>query len=68
MVRAFHAQAAFNGLLERIAQDPWDFQPWNNPAGNMRQAAFGEDGQGLAVFVIVDRDERLVVIKAVWLH
>lgn len=58
------AQVAFEELRKRIAEDPWDFQPAGNPTGNMRQAAFG--GYGLAVFVILDRQVRVDVVRALW--
>lgn len=62
------AQAAYYRLLKRIAADPWDAQPLvENPLANMRQAAFGDRGQGLAVYVVLDREERVVVVRLTWM-
>lgn len=61
-------QVAFNELMKRIAVDPWDAAAWqDDPFGNMRQAAFGDQGQGIAVFVVLERNERVVVLKILWL-
>lgn len=62
------AKIAFDALLERLARDPWDVGPWKNPEGNLRLAVFGEHGEGLATIVVLDRDERVGVVRVAWRH
>lgn len=67
------AQLAVDRLRERLTVDPWDSEPVNpvNPAGNVREAVFGDEGQGLARFMIMDRDEgdeHVAVVRVLWLH
>jgi hypothetical protein len=60
-------QAAYADLADRIAEDPWEGVPWiDQTASAMRHAVFGDQGEGLAVYVILDRDERVVVVKVLW--
>jgi len=50
-----------------IAIDPWSGRPaGDDDEGRMRTITFGPEGQGLAVFLVLERDERVYVVKVVW--
>lgn len=61
-------QLAYAALSDRLAEDPWEGAPWIDRASSaMKQTVFGEHGEGLATYVIVDRDDRVVVVRIAWL-
>lgn len=61
-------QLAYLDLRDRLADDPWAGVPWvEQTQSAMREMAFGDQGEGIATYVIVGRDDRVVVVKLLWL-
>jgi len=63
---ALEAYAQVLGVLELV---PWNGMPHNNdnPDGSMRQVVFGLSSQGYVIYLILE-DQRLVdVLRVVWL-
>lgn len=62
-VSALRADAELAVMLETA---PWSGPPLRPrlPDRNMRAVAFGEQGEGLAVYVILDDSRRVVVVRA----
>ncbi|WP_433717040.1 hypothetical protein ACQP2U_42540 (plasmid) [Nocardia sp. CA-084685] len=38
----------------------------DNPDSGMRRMIFGHDGEGLAVYVVLEQDRRVVVVSVTW--
>jgi hypothetical protein len=38
----------------------------DNPDSSMRKIVFGEHGEGLVVYVVLDQDRRVVVVSVTW--
>lgn len=63
--RAFKFYAELVALLE-VA--PWGGDPYDRqrPDANMRTHTFGEHGEGLAVYLILDDQRRVIVLRVLW--
>lgn len=58
---------AYMGAHVAIAVDPLAGMPaGNDDDGRMRTLTFGPDGQGIAVYLVMERDERVWVLKVLW--
>lgn len=51
-----------------------ELQPWsgdslnrNNPNGEVRSHPFGPYSEGLAIYVILDQQRRVVLVRVLWL-
>lgn len=64
-VGALTYYAQLLGLLELV---PWNGKPHNeaNPDANMRQVVFGDNGQGYVIYLILDDQEMVDVLRVVW--
>ncbi len=56
-------------VLSLLEVTPWGGDSYNRarPDGAMRTVAFGEDMQGLVVYLVLDDQRRVVVLRVIWL-
>jgi hypothetical protein len=62
------ALTALAAAVVSLGSDPWagdSFGP--DPKGNMRTELFGPNAEGMLVYVILERQQRVVVVRVVWL-
>jgi len=47
---------------------PWSGESYNKqrPDANMRTHSFGEHGEGLVIYLILEDQRRVVVLRALW--
>lgn len=58
-------------LLDLLELIPWRSEPYNDakPDGNMRTLSFGPPGRTAdAIFLILERDQRVELLRIFWLH
>lgn len=58
-------------VLDLLELAPWGSDPYNDakPDGSMRRLQFGPSGgQGQAIFLILERERRVEIVRVVWLH
>ncbi len=63
---AYYAQ-----VLDLLEIAPWSSEPYTEakPDGVMRRLQFGSTGRtAQAVFLILDREQRVEIVRVVWLH
>jgi hypothetical protein len=55
-------------LVTVLEVAPWSGDAYDRqrPDANMRAHAFGKHGEGLAVYVILDEQRRVVVLRVLW--
>lgn len=55
-------------LITFVELTPWDAPPYreDNPDGNMRKIVFGRAGEGIAVYLILEDQRRVVVVSVTW--
>ena len=48
---------------------PWSGDPYNlqRPDANMRTHTFGPHSEGLAIYLVLERDRRVVVLRVLWI-
>lgn len=48
---------------------PWSGPAYrdDNPRGNMRKILFGPKGEGIAVYLVLEHERRVVVLSVTWL-
>lgn len=65
--RALSFYADLIGFLELT---PWDGPAYrdDNPEGNMRKMLFGPNDEGIAVYLILQHERRVVVLSVTWLE
>ena len=58
----------FAELVTVLEVAPWSGDAYDRqrPDANMRAHAFGEDGEGLVIYVILDDQRRVVVLRVLW--
>jgi hypothetical protein len=63
------ALAGYAELLVVLEVAPWGGDPFKRerPDGNMRTMTFGDDGQGLLTYLILEDQRRVVIILMLWL-
>ena len=51
-----------------LALVPWNGDPLNeaNPDAEVRQMVFGPDDKGLVIYLILERDQRVDVLRVIW--
>jgi hypothetical protein len=66
-VPSLSAYAELIGFLELT---PWEGAPYRDdkPDGNMRTMPFGKHAEGMAVYVILEEQLRVVVVSVTWLE
>jgi hypothetical protein len=62
------ALPAYASLIDLIALHPWSGEPLRgtDPDSPMRSHVFGIDGTGLAIYLILEDQQRVVVLRVVW--
>jgi hypothetical protein len=52
-------------LIAFIELTPWDAPPYrdDNPDGNLRKIVFGSTAEGIAVYLILEDQRRVVVVS-----
>lgn len=57
-------------LIAFLELTPWEGLPYSddNPDGEMRRMVFGQDGAGLAVYVVLEQERRAVVVHVTWVR
>jgi hypothetical protein len=55
-------------LVTVLQVAPWSGEPYNKqrPDANMRTHTFGEHGEGLIIYLILEDQRRVVVLRALW--
>lgn len=63
--------AHYAQVLDLLELAPWSSEPYTDakPDGVMRRLPFGPPGRtAQAIFLILDRDLRVEIVRVVWLH
>ncbi|ALG13812.1 hypothetical protein [Kibdelosporangium phytohabitans] len=55
-------------LIAFLELTPWDALPYrdDNPDGNLRKALFGPAADGIAVYLVLEDQRRVVVVSVTW--
>ena len=55
-------------LVTVLQVAPWSGEPYDQqrPDGNLRTHTLGEHGEGLVVYLILDDQRRVVVLRVLW--
>jgi hypothetical protein len=63
------ALSAYTELIAFLELTPWEGAPYRDdkPDGNMRAMPFGKRAEGMAVYVILKEQRRVVVVSVTWL-
>jgi hypothetical protein len=63
-----NALDSFASLVDLLELHPWSGDPYNRarPEANMRTHPFGAQKEGLAVYVILEDERRVVVVSVAW--
>jgi hypothetical protein len=64
------ALSAYSELIGFLELTPWEGAPYreDKPDGPMRTMPFGKRAEGMAVYVILDDQRRVVVVSVTWLE
>jgi hypothetical protein len=64
------ALAEYAELIAFLELTPWEGAPYRDdkPDGNMRIMPFGKRAEGMAVYVILEDERRVVVVSVAWLE
>ena len=56
------------GLVTLLQIEPWSGDAYDRqrPDANMRTHAFGEYREGLVIYLILDDQQRVIVLRVVW--
>lgn len=65
-----HALPAYAELIAFLELTPWAGTAYreDRPDGNMRVMPFGKRAEGMAVYVILEEQLRVVVVSVTWLE
>jgi hypothetical protein len=65
-----HALPAYAELIAFLELTPWEGAPYreDKPDDNMRAMPFGKRAEGMAVYVILEEQLRVVVVSVTWLE
>ncbi|ONI73398.1 hypothetical protein ALI144C_46715 [Actinosynnema sp. ALI-1.44] len=55
-------------LIAFLELTPWDALPYrdDNPDGNLRKVLFGSSAEGIAVYLILEDQRRVIVVSVTW--
>lgn len=61
---------AYAELMTLLELAPWSGSPYNlqRPEANMRTHTFAEDGRGLVIYMILEGERRVVVLRVLWIE
>jgi hypothetical protein len=64
------ALARYAELMALLEVAPWSGDTYNRqrPEANMRTHAFGDDDKGLAIYLVLEQQRRVVVLRVQWLE
>lgn len=64
------ALPAFAELMAFLELTPWAGAPYraDKPDGNMRTMPFGKGFEGMATYVILEEQSRVVVVSVTWME
>jgi hypothetical protein len=64
------ALSEYAELIAFLELTPWEGAPYraDKPDGSMRVMQFGKQAQGMAVYVILEEQRRVVVVSVTWLE
>ena len=69
-IAALPAEAlhSFASVLDLLALHPWSGDSYNrrNPDAEMRVHTLGEKHEGLIVYLILERQQRVAVLRVLW--
>jgi hypothetical protein len=56
-------------VLDAVRRAPWGGEPYNpdRPLGAMRRILFGPEGRGEVIYVVVEDQQRVDVVRVYWL-
>lgn len=62
------ALPAYAELITLLEVAPWSGDPYNQqrPDANMRTHTFGEGAAGLAIYLVLEAERRVVVLRVLW--
>ncbi len=62
------ALSFYSELIGFMELTPWDAPPYrqDKPDGNMRKMLFGRGAEGIAVYLIIEDQRRVVVVSVTW--
>ena len=65
-----HLLVGYARVLDAIAAAPWDGAPQNanNPDAQVRRWLFGPLGVGQVLYLVLDREREVHVLRVVWLE
>jgi hypothetical protein len=60
---------AFAEVVTMLELTPCNGQPYarSNPEGNVRQLTFGDTGSAIAIYMILEEQRRVDILKVIWL-
>lgn len=64
-----HALPAYAELMTLLEIAPWSGDSYNRqrPNANMRTHTFADHQQGLAIYLILEQQRRVVVLRVLWI-
>jgi len=64
------ALPSYAELITFLELTPWAAPPYrdDNLTGNMRKIVFGQRGEGITVFLILEDQQRVIVVSVTWLE
>ncbi|MFI7675460.1 type II toxin-antitoxin system RelE/ParE family toxin [Actinophytocola sp. NPDC049390] len=59
---------AFTEVVTMLELTPWNGPPYvrTKPTGNIRQLTFGDVGSAIVVYMILEEQRRVDVLKVIW--
>jgi hypothetical protein len=62
------ALVAYASLIDLVALHPWSGEPLRgtDSTSPMRTHTFGHNGTGLAIYLILEDQQRVVVLRVLW--
>ena len=60
---------AFAEVITMLELTPWNGSPYakTNPEGSVRQLTFGDVGSAMVVYMILEDQQRVDILKVMWL-
>ena len=63
------ALSAYAELMSLLEVAPWSGSPYNlqRPDANMRTHTFAGEGRGLVIYLVLEEDRRVVILRVLWI-